>query len=209
MARFKAAVNRFCDLPMPREDGPVLATYLRDVQGVIDQIAAKSAEAAAAFAETDHYDNQGFATPQHWLRVNLHLTGGAASDRIAVGQQMHNIPESHQSLLEGEIGFAHLAHIARTAAAIEEAGTHKPFDETPLLEKARELPVGRFIDFTHHMRHAGDPEGYAAEQTAKVEARSLSIRTGEGGIVWVRAVFDPEGGAIFRTAVESMAKPNG
>jgi hypothetical protein len=209
VALLEAAVDRFYGQPLPQGDGPALASWLERVQRVSDQIAAKSAEAAAAFAETDHYDNQGFATPQHWLRVNLHLTGGAASDRIAVGQQLHNIPESHQSLLEGEIGFAHLAHIARTAAAIEESGTNKRFDETPLLEKARELPVGRFIDFTHHMRHAGDPEGYAAEQTAKVEARSLSIRTGEGGMVWVRAVFDPEGGAIFRTAVESMAKPNG
>src|SRR3977135_1347103 len=167
VALLKAAVTRFCELPVPQEDGPLAATYLRDVQGVSDQLAVKSAEAAAAFAETDHYDTHGFVSPQHWMKVNLHMTGGAATDRIAVGQQIHNISESHQSLLEGEIGFAHLAHIARTAAAIEESGTSNPFHETPLLEKARELTVGRFINFTHHMRHAGDPEGYAAEQAEK------------------------------------------
>src|SRR6202022_140022 len=175
---------------------------------VNDRIAAKSAEGAAAFAETDHYENQGFTSPQQWMRVNLHMTSGAASDRIAVGQQISKIPESHQSLLDGEIGFAHLAHIARTAVAIDEV-SHKQFNETPLLEKARELTVGRFIDFTHHMRHAGDPEGYASEQTQKVEARSLSIRTGEGGMVWIRGQFDPEGAAVIRTAVEALAKRNG
>src|SRR5258708_8262205 len=96
------------------------------------------------------------------MRVNLRMTGGASGDRIAVGEQLPNLPESHQSLLAGEIGYAHLAHIARTAVAIEESGTNRQFDETPLLGKARELPVGPFIDFSHHIRHPRDPGGFAA-----------------------------------------------
>ena len=208
IARLNAAVDRFCELPVPK-DGPTLAIVLRGVQGAGDRLALKSSEAGAAFAETDHYDEQGFVSPQHWMRMNLHLTGGAASDRIAVGQQLANIPESHQSLLEGEIGYAHLAHIARTAVAIEESGTNKQFDEAPLLEKARELPVGRFIDFTYHVRHAADPQGYAEEQAQKLEARSLTFKKGEGGMVWVRGVFDPEGAATLRTAIEPLARRNG
>ena len=204
---FEAAVDRFSQQPVPT-DGPTLATYVARVQRANDKIALKVAEGAAAFAQTDEYDNEGFVSPLHWLRVNLHMTGGAASDRIAVGQQLDKMPESHQSLVEGEIGFAHLAHIARTAEAIEQT-TSKPFDETPLLEKARQLTVGRFIDFTHHMRHVADPEGYAAEQAQKVEARSLSLRTGEDGMVWLRGVFDPEGGAVIRTALAPLAKRNG
>jgi hypothetical protein len=179
------------------------------VQLVIDRLLVKSSEGAAAFADTDEYDNRGSVSPIHWIRVHCHLTGGAAADRVAVGQQLGHIPESHRSLLEGEIGFAHLAHTARTAAAIEERGTNKPFDELPLLDKARELPVGRFIDFCHHTRHAADPEGYVAEEVAGVEARSLTIKTGEGGMVWLRGVLDPEGAAVFRTAVEPMARRDG
>src|SRR5258708_38977783 len=98
------------------------------------------------------------------MRVNLRMTGGASGDRIAVGEQLPNLPESHQSLLAGEIGYAHLAHIARTAVAIEESGTDRQFDETPLLEKARELPVCRVLDFFHHIGHAGDPVRYPAEE---------------------------------------------
>jgi len=204
----EAVVDRFFEQPVPK-DGPVLACYLERVQRVNDKLAVKSSEAGAAFAETDYYEDEGFFSPLHWMRVNLHMTGGAASDRIAVGQQLQKTPESHQSLLDGEIGYAHLAHIARTAAAIEESGTNKPFDETPLLEKARELPVGRFIDFTYHMRHAADPKGYAEEQAQMVEARSLSFKKGEGGMVWVRGYFDPEGAAIMRTAYEPLARRNG
>jgi hypothetical protein len=208
IALLEAAVDRFEQEPLPK-GGPALASFLERVQRVNDRIALKNSEAAAAFAETDHYEDEGFVSPQHWMRVNLHMTGGASGDRIAVGQQIQNMPESHQSLLEGEIGYAHLAHIARTAVAIEESGTNKRFDETPLLEKARELPVGRFIDFCHHMRHAGDPAGYAAEEAAKVELRSLTLKKGEGGMVWLRGVLDPEGAAVFRTAIEALARRNG
>ena len=193
---------------MPKR-GPELASYLTRVQRVIDRLLVKSSQGAAAFADTDEYDNLGSVSPIHWIRVNCHLTGGAAADRVAVGQQLENIPESHHSLLEGEIGFAHLAHTARTAAAIEESGTNKPFDELPLLDKARELPVGRFIDFCHQIRHAADPEGYVAQEVAGVEARSLSMKTGEGGLVWVRGVFEPEGAALLRTAFEAGARRNG
>jgi len=208
LALLEAAIEHFYQQPVPK-DGPGLASYLTRVQRVGDRLSVKSSQAAAAFAETDEYDDQGFVSPIHWIRVNCNLSGGAAGDRIAVGQQLEKIPESHQSLLEGEIGFAHLAHTARTAAAIEESGTNKPFDEMPLLEKARELPVGRFIDFCHHMRHAADPEGYLAQEVAGAEARSLTMKTGEGGMVWVRGVFEPEGAAIIRTAFEAGAHRNG
>ncbi|HMJ40615.1 MAG TPA: DUF222 domain-containing protein, partial [Verrucomicrobiae bacterium] len=208
LALLEAAVARFYEQPVPK-DGPALASYLTRVQRVSDRLAVKSSQGAAAFAETDEYDNQGSVSSIHWIRVNCHLTGGAAADRVAVGQQLESVPESHQSLLEGEIGFAHLAHIARTSAAIEETGTTQPFDEMPLLEKARDLTVGRFIDFCHHVRHAADPEGYAAQEVAGVEARSLSMKTGEGGMVWLRGVLDPEGAAVVRTAIEPLARRNG
>ena len=205
---FEMAVDRFCEQSVP-VGGPDLTDFLPRLQRAGDRISLKVSEAAAAFANTNEYDRQGFVSPIHWIRMNCHLTGGAAADRVAVGEQLQKVPESHQSLVEGEIGFAHLAHIARTAAAIELTGTNKPFDETRLLVKARELSVGRFIDFCHHVRHAADPEGYAAEEVTGVEARSLTIKTGEGGMVWVRGVLDPEGAAVVRTALEPLARRNG
>src|ERR1700716_627444 len=207
LALLEAAVDRFSRAPLP-EGGPYLASFLHRVQRASDRISVKFSQGAAAFAETDEYDQQGSLSPLHWIRVNCNLTSGAAGDRLAVGEQLQSIPQSHQSMVEGEIGFAHLAHIARTSAAIEQT-TNKPFDEAPLRDKARDLTVGRFIDFCHHMRHTADPEGYAAEQAQAVESRSLTMKTGEGGMVWLRGVFDPEGGAVLRTAFEPLAKRNG
>src|SRR5438132_884521 len=93
-------------------------------------------------------------------------------------------------------------------SAVAEAGGQQ-FDETPLLAKARDLTVGRFRNFCHHHRHAIDPEGYGANQARACEARALSLKTGEGGMVWIRGVLDPEGGAVLRTALEPLARRSG
>jgi hypothetical protein len=126
-----------------------------------------------------------------------------------VGAQLKNMPESAEAVAGGEIGFAHLALIARTATALAESGSNKQFDETQLLQKAKEFSVGRFRIFCDHQRHANDPEGYAAEQAQAVEERSLTLSSGESGRVWVRGVFDAEGGAVLRIALEPLAKSSG
>jgi hypothetical protein len=208
IAFLDAAVDRFCEQPLP-DGGPALTSYLMRVRQSVDRLELKFSEAAAAFAATDEYDQQGSVSPIHWIRHNCHMGSGAAADRVAVGEHLESVSESHQSVVDGDIGFAHLALIARTAEAIATSGTDKPFDETPLLRKARDLSVGRFRNYCHHMRHAADPEGYAAEEAQGVEARSLTLSSGESGMVWLRGVLDAQGGAALRTALEPLARRTG
>ena len=209
MASLAAAIDRFCDRRTAGRSASDLAGELTHLRHQCDRLELEFSQTAAAFAATDEYDRQGLVSPIHWIRLNCHMGSGAAADRIAVGENMDGLPESVEAMAGGEIGFTHLALIARTAAAVAETGTSKAFDETPLLKKAREISVGRFRDFCHHMRHAADPEAYAAEQAQAVEARSLTLSTGEGGMLWLRGVLDPEGGAVLRTALEPLARRTG
>jgi hypothetical protein len=202
------AAERFSNEPF-RKSGPELAIDLPQVQRCIDLIQLKFSEMAAAFASTDEYDVEGSVSPIHWIRLNCHVGGGAAADRVAVGGQLQHMQDSAEAMAGGEIGFAHLALIARTAAALQESGSNKQFDETRLLKKAREFSVGRFRNFCLHQRHADDPEGYATEQARSVEARSLTLSSGDSGMVWIRGVLDAEGGAALRSALEPLAKRNG
>jgi len=206
MALLAAAIDRFCERPTEGRPASDLACELTHLRHQCDRLDLEFSQTGAAFAATDEYDRQGLLSPIHWIRLNCHMGSGAAADRIAVGEQLESLPESVEAMAGGEIGFTHLALIARTAAAIAESETGKPFDETPLLQKARELSVGRFRDFCHHMRHAADPEAYVADQVQAVEARSLTLSTGAGGMVWLRGVLDPEGGAVLRTALEPLAR---
>ena len=125
----------------------------------MDLLELKFSEMSAAFAATDEFDHQGSVSAIHWIRHNCNLGGGAAADRVAVGEQLAGLPQSAESMAAGGIGFAHLALIARTATALAEADRARRFDETHLLTVAGKLSVGRFREFCHHARHAADPRG--------------------------------------------------
>ena len=204
--KLAASVELFC-LSAHRQGGEELARDIAELSRCINLLNLKVSEMAASFADTDEYDRQCSYSPIHWLRTNCHLTAGAAADRIAVGELIKSVPQSAEAMAGGEIGFAHLALIAREAeAAAETGGT---FNETKLLDKARTYTVGRFRNFCHHQRHAIDPKQYAADERSAIEARSLTLQTGEGGMVWIRGVLDPEGGNALRTALEPLARRNG
>src|ERR1700694_6271721 len=76
------------------------------------------AREAAEFAASDAWDEDGSLSAVDWLRFNCHMNAGAAANSVAVGEMLEQLPESHQGVVDGEIGFAHLATMARTAAAL-------------------------------------------------------------------------------------------
>lgn len=206
LAAFANAVERFC-ATTHRVDGASLSIDLQELSRCRNLIELKFSEMAAAFAATEEYDRQGSYSPVHWIRQNCHLTVAAAADRVTVGKHLATLPQFTEAMEEGEIGFAHLALIARESQALSESGSNLQFDEAPLLDKAV-VTVGRFRNFCHQ-RHANDPVAYAADQADKVVARSLELSTGEGGMVWVRGILDPEGGCMLRAALEPLAHSNG
>lgn len=210
VGRLLDAVAKYCVCAPPATGAARLARLIH-ARRAIDRLELKFSQDSASFAATDEYEEQGSVSPIQCIRLSCNMGGGAVADRLAVGEQLNHLPESGQAMVEGEIGFAHLALIARTATAIADAaGPAKPmFDETQLLEKAREFSVGRFRDFCHHARHAADPESYATGEAEGVEARSLTLSTGQGGMVWLRGLLDPEGGAAVRSALEPLARPSG
>jgi hypothetical protein len=181
-----------------------VAEELKRVLHESDLLQLQAAHLAAQFAATEEYDEQGYATPIDWIRFNCHVTSNAAADLIAVGKNLHRMPESVQAVCRGEIGFAHVKAMARTANAVG-----SKFDEVLLLEKARENSPGKFYYICNHYRHAADRKGFEAEQAELVENRRLWITTCDDGTVLVNGTFDPEGGAAFRTAVEPLARKSG
>lgn len=208
VALFAQAVERFCQAGH-RVGGSELALDMPEVSRCLNLVQLKFSEMAADFAKTDEYDAWGCLSPINWIRINCHMASAAAADRVAVGEQMQNIPQSAEAMAGGEIGFPHLALIAREAEALAQSGSNRQFEETHLLTKAKDYTVGRFRNFCHHQRHANDPAGYAAAEAESAQARSLTLSTGEGGMLWIRGVLDPEGGNVLRTALEPFACRNG
>ena len=207
IAELTAAIDVF--LARERPEAPeAIGWEMVHLRHQSDRLELEFSRQAAAFSSTDEYEAQGSTSPIHWIRYHCHMGGGAAADRIAVGELAPSLPCSVEATEEGSIGFAHLALIARTATAVATTnGTH--LDETELLDKALEFSVGRFRDFCDMARHAADADRYVRGEVDAVEARTLTIKPGENGLVFLRGTLDSEGGAAVRTALLPLARRNG
>src|ERR1700681_3315319 len=162
------------------------------------------ARLAAEFATREKYDDDGFISPIDWIRFNCRVTSGAAANSIAVGEALKRMPQSTKAVVDGEIGFAHMTVMARTAEALGDR-----FDEDALIKKARDNSPGKFHYICTHYRHSADPRRYAEEQAELVQNRRLKVSTWMDGTVLLSGQFDPEGGAVLLTALKPLARKSG
>jgi hypothetical protein len=184
--------------------GADLAMELVRLAGERDLIELRFSLLASEYAATDHYDKAGFVSPIDWIRFNCHMTSSAAADRVAVGERMGDLTESTDAMVSGQIGFAHMTVMARTANALGDR-----FKESKLLDKAVENSPGKFHHICRHYRHAADRKGYESEQAELVENRWLSLSSVEDGSLLINGVLDPVGGAALRMALQPLARKSG
>jgi hypothetical protein len=181
-----------------------LGKRLIRLRNAIDLLEVEFSRMASDFASTDEYDEQGYDSPISWIKETCHMPGGAAADRVCVGEQLERLGESSAALGMGEIGFAHFALIAHTKAAVGDR-----LDEARLLRQARKRSVASFRNACMHARHAADADGFVDEEKQGVEARSLTISTADDGTVLINCILDKVGGAAVRTALEPLARRAG
>jgi len=207
VSELHAAVERYRSRPAVELSGAEIGAELVGLRHVVDLLEVEFATLSGRFADTDEWDGDGFLSPIHWIRVNCHLGGGAASDRITVGQQLAELPLSAAAVEEGGIGFSHLALIARTSEAV--ADGPRSLDEGRLLAKGLELTVSQFRKACQHERHAADPNGFAEDERMAAEERTLTMSSFEDGGLFLKGVFDAVGGAAIRNALEPLARKSG
>jgi hypothetical protein len=184
-----------------------LGEELITLRRTIDQLELRFSPLAARYALGGAWEVEGFLSPYHWLRNVCHMATMQAVDRVHVGLQLENLPQSAAALAEGEIGFAHLALIADTGKAVTEAG--HPFDEEALLALAKEKDVTRFRHLCMHARHAADPAGYAEDSAVEFEESFLDLRLRRDGGAWLKGAVDREGAAALKEALGPLARRNG
>ena len=174
-----------------------------------DVLELEFAVVASAFAQTAPEEWDGHVSPIQWMREECGMTAAAAGSAICVGDQAPVLPESTGAVEHGRLGFPHLAVLAGTALALRESPTAGAFAEQPLLDQALAHGLKRFRAECAHVRHAADAAAFLAQQREEISYRSLELRTGEGGALFLKGFFDPVGGAALRTALDPLARSSG
>ena len=99
-------------------EGARIALELIRLRQEIDRLEIEFSKLATAFDETRQWDPEGYNSALDWIRFNCRMTSTGAADRLAVGERLSQLGKSHDAMHAGEIGFAHMTVMARTAAAV-------------------------------------------------------------------------------------------
>src|SRR5258708_32333254 len=141
MRMLVAAIHRSSRRDKAGREGHELGAELIELRRACDLLEVEFSETAARFAATDQYEVEGANTAIEWIRHQCRMAGHAAAERVCVGEQMSALPRSIAAVDNGEIGFAHLGLIARTASALAASDTTRVVGATPLRGTGRQSSV--------------------------------------------------------------------
>ena len=204
LARIRAALD---DLPgwLSTLEGSSLGEPLIEIRAVIDRSEAVFADSVRRFDKSGEYKADGALSLTAWLRWKCKLSGGAAQERVEIARQLEKLPQTAAAFAHGDLGFQHVAVLARTAEHVGAAAVRK--EEPKLLQSAQTMDPGQFTTVAKNLEHQVDAAGALAEANHAYQRRYFHIAEPVDGLVRLDGVLDAEGGATLRTALQPFMKP--
>src|SRR2546421_7634784 len=120
----------------------------------IDPLEAVFADGVRRLDKSGEYRADGALGIVEWLRSSCKLSGGAAAERVGIARQLEKLPQTEAAFARGDLGFQHVAVMARTAEHVGAAAVRK--EETNLLKAAQAMDPGRFTGVAKSFEHQVD-----------------------------------------------------
>ena len=171
----------------------------------IDPLEAAFAAGVRRFDRSGEYAADGALSVTAWLKWKCKLSGGAAAERVEIGKQLERLPKTEEAFARGDLGYQHVAVIARTAENVGAAAVRT--EERSLLEAALKMDPGQFMTVAKNFEHRVDAGAALAEANRAYQRRYLHIGDPKDGIVRIDGLLDTEGGATVRAALAAQMKP--
>jgi hypothetical protein len=210
--RFEAAVESL------RAGVQAMGAWIREAEGEelgegliqiretgIDPLEAVFANGVRRFDKSGDYKADGALSLTAWLRWKCKLSGGAALERVEIARQLEKLPKTEAAFANGDLGFQHVAVLARTAEHVGAAAVRK--EEARLLQVAQTMDPGQFTAVAKNFEHRVDAAGALAEANHAYQRRYFHIGEPVDGLVRLGGVLDAEGGATLRAALQAFMKP--
>ena len=107
----------------------------------IDPLEAAFATGVRRFDKSGDYTAEGALSVVSWLKWRCRLSGGAAAERIEIGKQLERLPRTEEAFANGQLGYQHVAVLARTAENLGAAAVRT--EEGNLLKAAQSMDPGQ------------------------------------------------------------------
>jgi hypothetical protein len=205
MQSLKTSVQAIAACVQTSDGGTLGEALILIREAGIDPLEAVFASGVRRFDKSGEYKADGALSLTAWLRWKCKLSGGAAMERVEVARQLEKLPETQAAFARGEVGFQHVAVLARTAEHVGVAAVRK--GEGKLLQAALTMDPGQFTTVAKNFEHRVDAAGALAEANHAYQRRYFHIGEPVDGLVRIDGVLDAEGGATLRTALQPFMKP--
>jgi hypothetical protein len=190
---------------------------LKRLAGVIHSLRLLFAQTCVVLDSlTDEHPDEppdclGSLSSTEWLKHNCHLTTGEATQLLRVGRFQDSLPASVAALHCGEIGFGHISQIALAAKKLADSESLNAgvFEETTLLERARECTPSKLMHLVPHYVHSKDPSVLAREEYEALMSRFLRVSAHDDGVTTFTGRLGNADGALILTALEPLSKRSG
>ena len=205
VAQLRDGVHAMSDW-IRQADGQDLGEGLIQIREAgIDSLEAVFADGLRRFDESGEYAADGALSVIAWLKGRCKLSGGAAAERVGIARQIEQLPMTGEAFARGDLGYQHVAMIARTAEHVGAGAVRKV--ESTLLQAAKTHDPGQFAGITKDLEHRIDAEGALAEANRAYERRYLHVGESQDGLIRLDGLLDAEGGATLRTALNAHMLP--
>src|SRR5438270_9328493 len=171
----------------------------------IDPLEAAFAGGVRRFDKSGEYAADGALSVIAWLKWKCKLSGAAAAERVGIARQLDQLPKTEAAFARGDLGYEHVALIARTADHVGAAAVRK--EEASPLQEAQTRDPGQFVSVAKSFEHRIDAEGALAETNRAHTRRYLHLSEPQDGMVRIDGLLDAEGGATVRRALAAFMKP--
>ena len=204
VAQLKALIGR---LPawLREVDDSQLGEELVEIRESVVQLEAVFAGGLRRFDQSGEYRADGALSLIDWLRWKAKLSGGAAMERLAIARQLEQLPQTQKAFANGEVGYQHVALLARTAEKVGAAAVQG--EEPRLLKAAETMDPGQFAEVAKAFQYRVDHAAALAEANRAYTRRYLHISEVRDGLVHLEGLLDAEGGATLKTALGALMPP--
>jgi len=182
-----------------------LGEELVEIRESIDRLEAVFASGLRRFDTCGEYRADGAVSLVDWLRWKAKLSGGAAMERVTIARQLEQLPQTRQAFASGNVGYQHVALLARSAEKVGAAAVQG--EETSLLKAAETMDPGRFAGVAREFEYRVDHAAALAEANRAYTRRYLHLSDVKDGLVHLDGLLDAEGGATLKTALSALMPP--
>jgi Domain of unknown function (DUF222) len=145
----------------------------------IDPLEAAFVTGVRRFDRSGEYAADGALSVTAWLKWKCKLSGGAAAERVEIGKQLEHLPGTGEAFARGNLGFQHVAVMARTAEHLGAAAVRS--QESTLLNAAKSME-GQFTIGRRTSSTASTPPAPWPRRTAPISAATFT--SASPSMVW-------------------------